>query len=389
MKNILIIAIGLIVLSAGRINAELIQTTNFGYFYANLSPYGSWIEIDNSVYIWKPDRISSHWQPYSDGRWIYTDDGWYWDSYENFGYITYHYGRWYHDSFYGWVWYPGYEWAPSWVEWRYDDDYIGWAPLPPYASFQHGRGIVFSVSWNAPVHYWFFVRYRHFYNDNMISCGVSSNYKKVLFRATKTRNNFQYIKNRIVNVGINTDYIEGRTGRSVVKRRIVDAENLERQTTHDEVKRIVPSNEELRKYSGMSKYNAEVSRGKTTLLLDRVVDENYSVNRNIDNYQPNVKREKVYVKRENINVKREVKREDVVRNENDVKSTTRENNNNASRFENRKNYEQRDVTSQSRVKNNRDSENNKNYQSSRKENNNSGNERSKNTERNQNKTKTR
>jgi len=388
MKNILIIVIGLFVLSAVTMDAKLFHTTNFGYFYANLSPYGTWIEIDNGVYIWKPSRINSIWQPYSDGRWIYTDDGWYWDSYENFGYITYHYGRWYYDSFYGWVWYPGYEWAPSWVEWRYDDDYIGWAPLPPYASFQHGRGIVFSISWNAPVDYWFFVRYRHFYNDNMMSCGVGSNYKKVLFRSTKTRNNFQYVKNRIVNVGLNTDFIEGRTGRNVVKRRIVDTDNLERQVNNDVVKRFVPNDDELRKYSGMSKYDAEISRGKTSLKLDRVVDENYTIDRNIENYQQNVKREKVYVKRESVNEKRKVNREDVIRNDNNTRSNTRENNS-VSRFENRKNYEQRDVTSDNNVRNKKDTQN-KNYQSPRRENNNNSNsERNKNTERNKNKTKTR
>ena len=23
------------------------------------------------------------------------------------------------------------EWAPAWLNWRYGDDYVGWAPLPP------------------------------------------------------------------------------------------------------------------------------------------------------------------------------------------------------------------------------------------------------------------
>ena len=31
----------------------------------------------------------------------------------------------------GWVWVPGYTWAPAWVSWRYGDGYAGWAPLPP------------------------------------------------------------------------------------------------------------------------------------------------------------------------------------------------------------------------------------------------------------------
>src|SRR5688572_32433779 len=41
-----------------------------------------------------------------------TDDGWFWDSDERFGWATYHYGRWINHRYYGWVWVPGTEWAP-------------------------------------------------------------------------------------------------------------------------------------------------------------------------------------------------------------------------------------------------------------------------------------
>ena len=50
---------------------------------------------------------------------------------EPYGWATYHYGRWLYDDFQGWVWKPGVEWAPAWVGWRSNDDYIGWAPLGP------------------------------------------------------------------------------------------------------------------------------------------------------------------------------------------------------------------------------------------------------------------
>ena len=95
-----------------------------GYFVNSLSLYGNWIEIDYGVVVWRPTIMSMDWSPYRDGRWIWTSDGWYWQSYEPFGHITYHYGRWYFDDYYGWLWYPDYEWAPAWVEWRYDNDYI-------------------------------------------------------------------------------------------------------------------------------------------------------------------------------------------------------------------------------------------------------------------------
>ena len=54
---------------------------------------------------------------YADGYWAYTDVGWTWISYEDFGWATYHYGRWASLADYGWVWFPGsdLEWGPAWV----------------------------------------------------------------------------------------------------------------------------------------------------------------------------------------------------------------------------------------------------------------------------------
>ena len=69
------------------------------------------------------------------------DYGWTWISYEDFGWATYHYGRWANLADYGWVWFPGedLDWAPAWVSWRTGGDYIGWAPLPP-----RGPGVVYE-----------------------------------------------------------------------------------------------------------------------------------------------------------------------------------------------------------------------------------------------------
>jgi hypothetical protein len=64
-------------------------------------------------------------------------------SYEDWGGITYHYGRWTNLEDEGWCWVPGTEWGPAWVSWRNSDDYIGWAPLPPEARWQPTVG--FSV----------------------------------------------------------------------------------------------------------------------------------------------------------------------------------------------------------------------------------------------------
>jgi hypothetical protein len=112
------------------------------FFYNNLSD-GNWIEVGDYGYGWQPGVATSdpNWRPYADGYWAYTDVGWAWVSYEDFGWATYHYGRWANLADYGWVWFPGsdLEWGPAWVSWRTGGDYVGWAPLPP-----RGPGIAYA-----------------------------------------------------------------------------------------------------------------------------------------------------------------------------------------------------------------------------------------------------
>ena len=112
------------------------------FFYDNISG-GNWIDVEGYGYGWQPDVAVSdpNWRPYADGYWAYTDVGWTWVSYEDFGWATYHYGRWANMADYGWVWFPGsdLEWGPAWVSWRIGGDYVGWAPLPP-----RGPGIVYE-----------------------------------------------------------------------------------------------------------------------------------------------------------------------------------------------------------------------------------------------------
>jgi hypothetical protein len=111
-------------------------------FYNNLSG-GNWIEVADYGYGWQPDVAMNdpNWRPYADGYWAYTDEGWTWVSYEDFGWATYHYGRWARLADYGWLWFPGsdLDWGPAWVSWRTGGDYVGWAPLPP-----RGPGIVYE-----------------------------------------------------------------------------------------------------------------------------------------------------------------------------------------------------------------------------------------------------
>jgi|GEM_PF-2343987 len=119
---------------------------DFDYFYNELTPYGDWIEVEGYGYCFRPfvSYEDETWQPYTVGTWVESDAGWTWMSEEDFGWACYHYGRWLMVEGY-WVWVPGYEWGPGWVSWRYSEEYVGWAPLPPEARWNSGSGIHTNV----------------------------------------------------------------------------------------------------------------------------------------------------------------------------------------------------------------------------------------------------
>jgi len=102
----------------------------FDTFHAPLTPYGEWVSVGSYGNVWRP-RVAAGWRPYYYGRWEWTSEGWLWVSDEPYGWAVYHYGRWAFDDYYGWIWVPGYQWAPAWVTWRYSGDVVGWAPLAP------------------------------------------------------------------------------------------------------------------------------------------------------------------------------------------------------------------------------------------------------------------
>jgi hypothetical protein len=79
-----------------------------------------------------------------------------WFSDEPWAWAAYHYGRWTYNPYYGWVWIPGYEWAPAWVSWRTGGGYYGWAPLGP--------GQQYGGYYDYPDNYWVFVNPNYLYN---------------------------------------------------------------------------------------------------------------------------------------------------------------------------------------------------------------------------------
>jgi hypothetical protein len=117
-------------------------------FYEPLSPYGQWVNYPGYGRAFVPARavVGAGFRPYSHGHWEYTEWGYTWVDHHPFGWATGHYGRWIYDGSYGWVWIPGTTWAPAWVTWRTGGGYVGWAPMPPGASFG-GVYSVYDTSW--------------------------------------------------------------------------------------------------------------------------------------------------------------------------------------------------------------------------------------------------
>ncbi len=247
---------------------------DFNFFYSSLSPYGEWVEIDYDVYAWRPVGVRHHWRPYSDGRWVWTNHGWYWDSYEPFGWATFHYGRWYYDEYYGWMWLPDNEWGPAWVDWRYDDDYIGWSPLPPYAHFGIDFGIHFSIDWYAPVHYWNFVRYNHFCGHNVHTYIVADKYRNDIYKHTKYRNDYGYRDGRVINRGVDRDFVERRSGSRITERELVSTTRLRddngNRSRDSRVEVYRPSDEDVKRTRNIDKFEIRKSERTTNLDLKKV-----------------------------------------------------------------------------------------------------------------------
>jgi hypothetical protein len=168
-------------------SAEDLTTVDYKEFYDQLSPYGEWVEVsfediglkpptaslkssgnNNSVianilgiktayadanvamtFVWKPSPEyamvstvdqSPQYVPYSNGQWVNSDAGWYFKAPTPWEETVHHQGRWVNSPSAGWMWVPGRVWAPAWVDWKQNDDYVSWAPLPPAVYYNTAGG---------------------------------------------------------------------------------------------------------------------------------------------------------------------------------------------------------------------------------------------------------
>ena len=190
-------------------------------FYDTLAPYGSWVDVGGYGRCWRPSVVvyNSGWQPYCDhGHWVYTDCGWYWSSDYSWGWAPFHYGRWFQHSRWGWCWTPDTVWGPSWVTWRYSNDYCGWAPLPPFAVYREGAGffyrglnVSFGFDFGLGINCFTFVPIGHFCDPHPRRFRATSTQVTQIYNHTTVINNFNGHGRNLANRGIDPEHITAVT----------------------------------------------------------------------------------------------------------------------------------------------------------------------------------
>ena len=198
------------------------------YFHGRLSPYGRWINYADYGWCWSPTVVSAEWRPYSDGYWVYSDLGWTWVSNEPWGWATYHYGRWVTDPYYGWVWVPDPVWAPAWVAWRMDGEWVGWAPLPPEASWRADVGLRFASVQAVPAKQWCFVRRDHVGDRNLRARIEPEMRSVVLLQRTRDVTRFETAGGRPKNRGPAVESVERPRSAPVPRVKVRDVNSPER-----------------------------------------------------------------------------------------------------------------------------------------------------------------
>ncbi len=197
------------------------------YFYSDLAPYGAWVQVEGIGWCWQPHVVAMNrgWRPYCDsGHWLYTDAGWYWQSDYSWGWAPFHYGRWQLHPRWGWVWLPDRVWGPAWVVWRSQDDYCGWAPLPPHAEFDarsgwRYNGVHVGITFDFGLHadHFTFIAMRDFHERDYAHRRLPPTEVTRVYNKTTIINNYTVVNNTVVNNGVHVDRVAAATRAEIKK----------------------------------------------------------------------------------------------------------------------------------------------------------------------------
>ena len=112
---------------------------------------GRWAYASDYGYVWSPSVTILEWAPYTAGTWMWVRNNYVWISYEPWGWVPYHYGRWAYVTGRGWCWVPpiagAVYWGPGFVGWIMTPTYVAWVPLAPGETY-YGYGYYGPASVN-------------------------------------------------------------------------------------------------------------------------------------------------------------------------------------------------------------------------------------------------
>ncbi|WP_057935599.1 DUF6600 domain-containing protein [Algoriphagus resistens] len=213
MRNLMMGVLAILWVSPKDAKADVPAGVSFQVFYDELMPYGDWVKDARYGYVWLP-AVYEDFHPYgTNGHWVMTSYGNTWVSDYDWGWATFHYGRWYYDENYrSWAWIPDYDWGPAWVDWRTGGGYYGWAPMGP--------GFSVSVRVNIPTFYWVFVPQNRFVYHNVYSYCVPRGRRVNIYNNTTIINNTVVYNNNRYYAGPPRREIERVTKRSYPEYRI-------------------------------------------------------------------------------------------------------------------------------------------------------------------------
>ena len=179
------------------------------------------------IYVWKPSvelgvaftaGEAKVFTPYSNGQWVNSDAGWYFKAPTPEEEIVSHYGRWVNSPSAGWLWVPGRVWAPAWVDWKQNDKFVSWAPLPPSVYLNNGTLSVPVIKDN----YYTAVGNKYFlepqiYRYNYINYDYG--YPVLINEMTRT-GGIVIVNNTIINRGPDVTIFQELYGRNIEKIKI-------------------------------------------------------------------------------------------------------------------------------------------------------------------------
>ena len=241
---------------------EDLSNVDYKEFYDQLSPHGEWVQVKpeeiglqpktaqikssgsssfslsslvgindayaetemnvEMVYVWKPspnlaivhvEGETAVYRPYTNGQWVNSDAGWYFKASTPVEETVSHYGRWVNSPTAGWLWVPGRVWAPAWVDWKQNDTYVSWAPLPPSVYLVNGTMSVPVIDDNNYV----IVERRYFLEPQIYKYNnvYYDNGNRILISDMSGTDGIIIVNNTIINRGPDVNIIQDIYGRKI------------------------------------------------------------------------------------------------------------------------------------------------------------------------------